>query len=78
MANKWMKKLGLGMSVIMTVSQLGTGVVLAAPEEDTIDEEWGTIEDKTDDFEEFSDEFIDILEDKFDNEQDYEADEENV
>ncbi|MBR6156569.1 MAG: BspA family leucine-rich repeat surface protein [Lachnospiraceae bacterium] len=31
MANKWIRKLGMGMSVIMTVSQLGTGMVLAAP-----------------------------------------------
>ena len=34
MANKWMKKLGLGMSVIMTVSQLSTSMALAAPEDD--------------------------------------------
>lgn len=35
MANKWMRKIGLGMTVIMTVSQLNGLMVFAAPENDT-------------------------------------------
>ncbi len=34
MANRWIRKLGLGMSVIMTVSQLSGIAAFAAPEED--------------------------------------------
>ena len=38
MANKWMRKLGMGMSVIMTVSQLSGMVSFAAPGEDDFDD----------------------------------------
>ena len=34
MASKWMRKLGIGMSAIMTVSQLSRMVAMAAPEDD--------------------------------------------
>ena len=34
MASKWMRKLGIGMSAIMTVSQLSGMVAMAAPEDD--------------------------------------------
>ena len=54
MANKWMKKLGLGMSVIMTVSQLSTGMVFAAPEDDGWDDN-PEMEDDFDDFEDIDD-----------------------
>ena len=53
MASKWMKKLGIGMSAIMTVSQLSGMVAMAAPEDDN----------NTDDVE-----FVDVLEDKFEEE----------
>ena len=39
MANKWMRKLGMGMTVIMTVSQLNVGMVMAAPEDDNYNDE---------------------------------------
>ncbi|MBR6157872.1 MAG: hypothetical protein IKQ27_13000, partial [Lachnospiraceae bacterium] len=38
MANKWMRKLGMGMSVIMTVSQLSGMVSFAALGEDDFDD----------------------------------------
>ncbi|MBO5597269.1 MAG: DUF4214 domain-containing protein [Oribacterium sp.] len=39
MANKWLKKLGVGMSMIMLASQLSEGMVFAAPEEATSESE---------------------------------------
>ena len=56
MANKWMKKLGLGMAMIMTVSQMSGMVSFAAPE-DGGDEDW---DDEL--------QLIDILEEKFEEE----------
>ncbi len=53
MANKWMKKLGLGVAMIMTVSQMSGVMVFAAPEE-------YTSEDETD--------FVDSLIEKYENE----------
>ena len=67
MANKWMRKLGIGMSVIMAVSQLSTGMVLAAPEE-VFDED---VEIEEEVFEDSEDGFGDILAEK------YEAESEN-
>ena len=73
MANKWMRKLGLGMSVIMTVSQMSGMMVFAAPESD---------EDGAGDWEASAEnlgdesEFTDIFEDKFEteSEEEYEED----
>ena len=70
MANKWMRKLGIGMSVIMAVSQLSTGMVLAAPEE-VFDED---VEIEEEVFEDSEDGFGDILEERFEDEEEYDSD----
>ena len=51
MANKWMRKLGFGMAMIMTVSQMSGMVTLAAPEEEWVEEDYCDIweEDNADD-----------------------------
>ena len=61
MANKWMRKLGMGMSVIMTVSQLSGMMVFAAPENSS-DDEIGFMDVLDEKFEEESDTCIDDLE----------------
>ena len=62
MANKWMRKLGMGMSVIMTVSQMSGMVSFAAPE----DEGWDEMVDTEDAY--ADEKFGDILEKKFQSE----------
>ena len=40
MAHKWMRKLGMVMAIVMTVSQMSGMVLLAAPEEEWVEEDY--------------------------------------
>ena len=62
MANKWMRKLGMGMSVIMSISQLCVGMVYAAEDGDGSD---GEI-------------FVDLLEEKFAEDESTDVKEEDI